>query len=212
MPDYPDKRITPSKPLEPAETPVSPGQAPRGFESYMQGTPSSSQQPPLQGTPTPMELAKQPPIAAAGDVSFASLGAQAKNAQDALGLIGQQLKTKNLQLKRSQSHLIRQKLSDAGRYIRSAGSKIGLNLQEPTLPPDMVGLARFISMVNSGQDQLVQVQKQLDKMAAQGANVNPAEMLSVQVKMGLAEQELNYTSLLLGKVIQSFTQILNTQL
>jgi flagellar hook-basal body complex protein FliE len=137
---------------------------------------------------------------------------QAKNVQDALGTISKQLKTKNLPLKRSQRHLVRQKLGDANNYIRSAASKLGLQPQADEIPPDMAGLSRFVAMVNSGQNQLVEVQQQLDRMASQGANVNPAEMLSVQVKMGLAEQELNYTSVLLGKVIQSFTQLLNTQL
>ena len=80
------------------------------------------------------------------------------------------------------------------------------------MPPGLSGVARFIAMINEGQDQLVQVQAQLKKMAASGANVNPGDMMSVQVKMGLAAQEIEYTSQLLGKVIQSVTQLLNTQL
>jgi len=37
-------------------------------------------------------------------------------------------------------------------------------------------------------------------------------MMAVQIKMGLAQQEIEYTSTLLSKVIQSVTQVINTQL
>ena len=46
----------------------------------------------------------------------------------------------------------------------------------------------------------------------QWEQLNPGEMMAVQVKMGLAQQEIEYTSTLLSKVIQSITQIINTQL
>jgi flagellar hook-basal body complex protein FliE len=80
------------------------------------------------------------------------------------------------------------------------------------MPPGVSGVARFIAMINDGQDQLAQVQAQLKKMSADGTSVNPGDMMSVQVKMGLAQQEISYTSTLLGKVIQSITQLMSTQL
>ena len=67
-------------------------------------------------------------------------------------------------------------------------------------------------MINDGQDQLAQVQEMLKKLSASGDSISPGDMMSIQVKMGLAQQEISYTSTLLGKVIQSITQLMNTQL
>ncbi len=80
------------------------------------------------------------------------------------------------------------------------------------MPSGLSGISRFIAMVNDGQDQLAEIQEQLKNMSAKGGQINPGEMMSIQVKMGLAQQEIEYSSTLLGKVIQSLTQIINTQL
>ncbi len=212
-PDKSPDRISPGKAPEPLEKPVPSGRPPTGFETHMQGPGGRL---PEGGTtpttgPTPMEMASTPPLATGG-LSFDSLLAQSGQMQDSLGTVGKQLGNKNLKLKRSQSHLVKQKLGDASSHIRASASKLGLTPQEAKLPPGLSGISRFIAMVNDGQDQLVQVQEQLKKMAAGGANVDPGMMLSVQVKMGLAQQEIQYTSTLLGKVIQSMTQLINTQL
>ncbi len=211
-PDKSPDRITPGKAPEPLEKPVPSGKPPEGFESYMQGTPQTQAgQPGAPTGPTPMDVARGPSISTSG-ISFNTLLAQSKQTQDSLGTVEQQLGDKNLKLKRSQSHLVRQKLSDTNGYIRAAGSKLGLQLQEGKLPAGMTGVSRFIAMINEGQDQLAQVQQKLNHMAASGVQMNVGEMLSVQVKMGLATQEIEYTSTLLGKVIQSITQLMNTQL
>ncbi len=214
-PDKSPDRITPGQSLGPTDKPITPGQAPAGFESYMQGagqakTPPPGTPPPTGG-PTPMDVARGPAISTAG-VSFDSLLAQAKTTQDTLGNVEKQVKDQKLKLKRSQTHLVKQKLGDANSYIRAAGSKLGLQLPEEKMPAGLSGLGRFIAMVNDGQDQIVKVQEQLKALSAKGQQVSPGDMMSVQVKMGLAQQELEYTSTLLSKVIQSLTTIMNTQL
>ena len=207
-PDKSPDRITPGQSPEPIGQPNLPKQAPSGFESYMQ----PQQSPGAPGGPSaPMGIPQAPPISTGG-VSFDSILAQSKTAQDSLGTVEQQLNDKNLKLKRSQNHLVRQKLGDANDYIRAAGSKLGANMPEQKMPPGMSGISRFIAMINDGQDQLVAVQQQLGSLAAKGEQLNPGEMMAVQVKMGLAQQEIEYTSTLLSKVIQSITQIINTQL
>jgi hypothetical protein len=212
-PDKSPDRITPGKPLDQVGKPVTPGGAPEGFESYMQGagtkTPSGTPQTP--GGPTPMNAVRPGNLPTAAP-TMDSLSMQAKNAHDTLGTVEKQLKDKNLQLKRSQSHLVRQKLGDANNYLRAAGSKLGTPPSQERNLAGLSGVSRFVAMINEGQDQLLQVQQQLHEMSARGANVSPADMMTIQVKMGLAQQEIEYTSTLLSKVIQSVTQIMNTQL
>lgn len=214
IPDKSPDRITPGKPAETVGPTVTPGQAPEGFESYMHGTPQANVPPgtpQATGSPTPANVPQGPAISTSG-ISFNTLLAQATTTQDSLGTVEQQLNDQNLRLRRSQSHLVRQKLGDASSYIRAANSKLGLEPGESKMPPGLSGISRFIAMVNDGQDQLSQAQQQLSKMASSGAQMTPGDMMSVQVKMALAQQEIDYTSTLLSKVIQSITQIINTQL
>lgn len=216
-PDRGPDKITPGQAPQSPDRPSVPLQGPSGFDQYMQGTAGGQAMPPgtnvpqAAGGPTPMDMVRGPQVSSAG-VSFDSILAQSKTAQDSLGTVESQLNDKNLKLRRSQSHLVRQKLGDANSYIRAAGSKLGAEMPEGKTTPGLNGIARFIAMVNDGQDQLVQVQQQLQKLSAQGTQMSPGEMLSVQVKMGLAQQEIEYTSTLLSRVIQGITQIINTQL
>ncbi len=205
--------ISPDPSIGSTGKPAIPGQPPEGFESYMQGAGKSATPPGAAAPngPTPMSIPQGPALSPAAP-SVDSIIAQANTVQDSLGTVGEQLNHKNLSLKRSQSHLVRQKLGDANSYIRAANAKIGVDSPEAKLPPGTSGISRFIAMVNDGQDQLVQAQDQLAKMAANGQQLTPGDMMAVQVKMSLAQQEIEYTSTLLSKVIQSITQIMNTQL
>ena len=207
-PDKSPDRIFGGKPLEPAGTTP---QAPKEFQSYMQGTPSAPKgQTPAEG-PTPMDITRGTSIQTAGP-SMDTLLAQARTAQDSLGTVKNQLNTPNLKLRRSQSHLLKNKLTDAQGYIRKAGGKVGVDSPAMKLPPGATALERFIAYANDGQDQLIQVQQRLKKMAADGQSLNAGEMLQVTVSMNLAQQEIEYSSTLLGKVIDSIKQIMNVQL
>ncbi len=208
-PDKSPDRIFGGKPLEPAGTTP---QAPKEFQSYMQGTPNAPRgQAPEAGGPTPMDITRGTAIQTAGP-SMDTILAQARTAQDTLGTVQRQLNTPNLKLRRSQSHLLKIKLTDAQGYIRQAGGKVGVDSGPMKLPPGATALERFIAYVNDGQDQLIQVQQRLKEMSAKGQQLNAAEMLSVTVKMNLAQQEIEYSSTLLGKVIDSIKQIMNVQL
>ncbi len=216
-PDNNPERIIPGKASEPVGQPIAPKPT-TDFESYMQGAPTKPSMPGTPGAPdgpaspiTGPGAMQGPKLSSAG-VSFNSLLSQVNTAQDSLGTVHKQLGDQKLKLKRSQTHLVRQKLSDANEQIRSSGTKLGANMPEPQISPGTLGVGRFIAMVNYGQDQLVAVQQQLQELSARGEQLNPADMLAVQVKMNLAQQAIEYTSTLLGKVIQSITQIINTQL
>ncbi len=210
-PDKSPDRISPGKAPEPFDQTISSGKTPSGFDSHMQGAGTKTPAQNAPTGPTPMDVARGAQMASSG-VSYDSILAQAGQAQDSLGTVEKQLNDKNLKLKRSQTHLVKQKLGDANGHIRAAASKMGLQIEEEKIPSGVDALGRFIAMVNDGQDQLAQVQEQLKKLSATGETINPGDMLAIQVKMGIAQQEIAYTSTLLGKVITSITQLLNTQL
>ena len=206
-PDGSPGRISPDKGVEPVQKPLT-QQTPTGFESYMKGT--AAPQPQAAGAPTPMDVAKGP--AFSGTPTFESIQAQTKTAQDTLGQVAQKLNDKNLKLKRSQALLVRQKLTDAQSHIRTVGSKIGIDAPPFKMPAGASGITKFLGWVNDGQDQLLAVQQKMSQMGADGKPISAADMLQMQVKMGLAQQEIEYTSALLTKVISTITQTINIQL
>lgn len=208
-PDATPSSISPGKAIEPAgTTPKAPGD----FSSYMEG--SSSQLGAGAGStsaPSPINIPQGPSIQT-GTPSMDTIQAQTKAAQDSLGVVGNQLSSSNLRLKRSQAHLLKNKLTNAQNLIRQSAAKVGVEQEPFSTPNGASAVGRFIAYVNDGQNQLVQVQQQLKKMASKGQQLNAAEMLTVTVKMNLAQQEIDYSTTLLGKVMDSIKQVMNTQL
>jgi hypothetical protein len=194
---------------------------PSSFENYMQGTASQPKgggmpaqaQAGTQGAPgtTPMELTR-PSIQTAGP-SYDTLLAQARTAQDGLGTIGQQLNEPNLKLKRSQSQLLKHKLQDTNGHIRAAGNRAGVSPPgEYKLPNAGSPVGRFLGMIGQGQDDLMAVQNQIKILSEKPESLQPGDMMFMQIKMSQAQQEIEFSSTLLGKVIDAIKQILNTQL
>ena len=203
-------RISPGKPLE-TESPLS---NPRtSFESHMQGETKGTMGAPGKAMSTPQtnqmgaasQLQGAPP-------TVDSVLIQTRNAQDGLGTISQQLNTPNLKLKRSQAHLLKTKLQDANGAIRDSSSKLGLENPEMKFPSSANPLSRFLAYVGDGQDRLNAVQHELKNISSSSAGVSPAKMLFIQVKINQAQQEIDYATTLLSKVIDSLKTILNTQL
>ncbi len=161
--------------------------------------------------PTPMEMSRTSTYQAAGP-TVNTLVEQARNAQDSLGTVQDQLATPNLKLKRSQAHLLRNKLGDANTYIRAAAGKLGIDTPPMKMATPGGPLERFMAYVNDGQDKMDSIQQKLKELAATNGELRAGDMLLVQVKMAQAQQEIEYSSTLLSKVIDSIKQILNIQL
>jgi flagellar hook-basal body complex protein FliE len=144
--------------------------------------------------------------------TFDSLLGQARSVQDGLGTVGQQLQTPNLKLKRSQAHLLKNKLQDTNEYINSAANKLDVETTPQKGDASASPVGRFLAYIGNGQDQMNAVQKKLEELSKTNGQIQPGDMLLVQVKMSQAQQEIEYSSTLLGKVIDSIKTIMNTQL
>jgi hypothetical protein len=145
--------------------------------------------------------------------TFDTLLAQTRTVQDGIGVVGQQLNDPNLKLKRSQSQLLKHKLQDANGHIRAAGDRIGVPSPDSRQPQEEAGpLGRFIGMLGQGQDDMAAVQNQIKYLSSHPDELQPGSMMYIQIKMAQAQQEIEFSSTLLSKVIDSIKQILNTQL
>jgi len=158
-----------------------------------------------------MEITRPSTMQTAGP-SIDTLLAQAKVAQDSLGTVQQQLNTPNLKLKRSQAHLLKNKLTDAQTYTRSVAAKLGVEAPPMQTPTGSGVLERFLGYVGDGQDQMAAVQNKLQEMASSNQQLNAADMMLVQAKMNIAQQEIEFSSTLLSKVISSITTVMGIQL
>lgn len=205
-------KINPNKALEPEQ--IIKEQPGTTFDSHMKrgAAPQSGQGAAgVTGSPTPLDLARTTTFQTAGP-SFDSLIAQAKGAQDTLGTVGKQLQNPNLKLKRSQTHLLRNKLTDATDHINAAGTKLGIDPAQIKPGPNGGHVERFLSYINAGQNQFIAIQAKLQEMSASGQQLNAGDMMLLQAKMGVAQQEIEYSSTLLSKVIDSIKQIMAIQL
>lgn len=178
------------------------------FEAQMQGGVAKQTGP---SAPTPAELTRG--AAVQGQPSIDSLVAQASVAQEGYGTVRQKLNTDNLTLRSSQQRLLGNKLSDAATHLQAANSKLGGEPAESSQRAAGGGpIARFLNMVGDGENQLKAVQEQLMKISKSGGEIRPADMLLAQIKMGQAQQEIEYSSVLLSKVIDAIKTTLNTPL
>jgi len=189
------------------------GQAPgTGFEAKMQGQPNFGAQTPTGVSgPTPMELANTSNIQR-GTPTFDSLMGQARSTQDGLGTVSNQLNYPNLKLNRPQTHLLKRHLQDANEHINKVAGQLGVNTPPPATGSGSNTIARFLTWVGQGQDTMQTVQTQLQQMSKNPDSINPADMILAQSKMNQASNEIQYSTMLLSKVIDSLKQILQTQL
>lgn len=205
----PDK-IDPRKAIEPsAPTRSQPGTE---FQSLMQKPEGSTPSAPMQGgtSPSPVELAK--PIQQNTTPTLTSLRSQTGFLQDSLGTVHDQINTPYLKLKRSQTQLLKGKLGDANMHLDGAVETLGAKAPAAKAPKQGGAMGRLMAYIDNGQAKLGAVQKKLDEMLKSNEEMNPAAMMLVQIKMGQAQQEIEYSSVMLSKVVDALKQLFNIQL
>ncbi len=201
--------------IEPKSIPTStPGVTPdkSSFQSEMEKPSSMPSMPQAPEGVSPMDLPRDLHIQTAGP-SIESLLAQANSAGGDLADIRKKLDTPNLKFKRQHQYLLRNKLLEANNHIRAAGNRMGAVMPDPAaIAHDANPIEKFIGYVTDGQNQMMAAKAQLQKINSNNKKLNPSELLLVQIKMSQAQQNLEYSSILLSKVIDIFKQTLNIQL
>ena len=178
----------------------------RSFSSYMeQQTPSSTN---TSSSVSPMDLARS--NVSTGAPTIESVNSQMNAASSALGDLQNKLNTPNLKLKPSQKYLLRNKLQEANQQIRQVAEKSGVDVGSPvnTLSRNNP-LGKFLSLISDGEIKLNQAQTSL---ASLKAPLSPAELLMMQFKLSRAQQEIEYSSVLLSKAVDDIKTIFNIQI
>jgi hypothetical protein len=202
-------RIAPSPAIAPGEERVTLGQP---FASYMQG-----------GQATPMTMAGKSALISPFDLPQAgtrlptatptheTVLAQANQAQSTLGDIETYLKTPGLKLKNSQKTVLKTKLKDANMNFRAGNEKLGAAIPEE--PRALSGpFGKFLSYLLDGQNQMEAAKSQLQGLKDKGQQLQPGDFLLIQLKLNKAQQELEYSSVMLANVVTAFKTLMQTQL
>jgi flagellar hook-basal body complex protein FliE len=140
---------------------------------------------------------------------------QANIAQNTLSTVHGQLSYPNLKLKASQKYLVKNKLMDANNHLRAANAKMGISPEATPVAAttkESGPIAQYLGYVTDGLNQLEAGKKELGRISAQGAKLSPAEFMLIQLKLNKAQQELDFTSAVLGKSIEGFKTIMNVQI
>ncbi|MBI2742963.1 MAG: hypothetical protein HYX48_03510 [Chlamydiales bacterium] len=183
------------------------------FSSYMEEAKSST----LGGT-TQTPLASPFDIAAGqtklpATPTLATITNQVSNAQSTLGDVNSYLSNSNLRLKQSSKYLLKNKLQDANTHIRTASTRLGAEPKEEEEMSAGTGpMSRFIGYVTNGQSLLNGAKQRLAQMQEKGDNMKPADFLLIQVQLNLAQQSLEYSSVVLSKAMDDVKMLLNVQL
>ncbi len=186
----------------------------QSFSSFMQQPEAGSTASQLSKThmPSPFDLA-QGTRPMAGTPNIDTLLGQIQLGQNTMSNIQNQLSYPNLKLKASQRYVIKNKLSDAGTNLRAASARMGMPAQEGTSPVKGSGpLVQFLQYVTDGMNQMESAKQQLNNLKNKGQNLTPGDFLLIQIKLNKAQQELDFTSVMLSKAVEDFKMLMNVQL
>ena len=212
--NVPDKipGVDPTKPMRDVAQGQDEQQRAQSFDQYMQES-GQTQGPNQTGAPSPLDLAAEGRNIQTAPPTLQSLQTQSESAANLLSDLENNLNTKNLKLKSPQRYLLNTKLNEANKNIRKAGEGAGAQMTEP-----MTNLGRknpitkFLGMVQDSQTNLAETQKQLASISASGKPLQPGKLLLIQVKLSKAQQQLEYSSVVLSKAVDDMKMLFNIQL
>lgn len=210
-PTNPTERLDGIKPI--GEDRGAPGQLPTSsFQSYMEA-PAKNPLAQAQGsTLSPFDLGHGKTTMTASP-TLDTLVSQTKMAHTSLGDISAQLSTPNLKLKQSQKLLLRNKLTEANTHLRSASATMGAEVpKEKIVPPGAGPVQKFLGYVSDGQTMMDSAIQQLASLKDKQGTLTPGDFLLIQLKLNKAQQEIEYSSVLLSKVIDDMKTLMNIQL
>jgi hypothetical protein len=203
-PDIPPfGKIEPSKSLE-QETQTKPDT--KAFESLMQ-----KETEPTKSQVSPMQLAQlqQSGVASTPESLLGQVNSTAIQMDD----IRNRLNTPDLTLKNSHQKLLNSKLTEANEHLQKASEYLGAEEINPTqLPDDVTPVAKFLGYLTDGQNRLLAAKQQLSSISAKGGELHPSEMMLIQINLSQAQQEIEFSSVLLSKVTDALKQTLSIQL
>lgn len=141
-----------------------------------------------------------------------SIKAEAKNAISQIEQVKNQLSQTQTEIKPSYNTLLRNRLTHVDDNLKIALSKAGVEHPSPSPQVNSSegahGVHRFINLLSNSQNQLEVLVNQL---GAHEGRLSPADMLTIQIKVGYVQQQIELFTNLLNKALESTKTIMNVQ-
>lgn len=207
--------MTPGNPIRPDQIdPLRSIQPTQETEEGMGGNfaemmqPGSTKMSPSQA-PSPMNIL--PGTNPVSGPSYETMQKGLQVSQNQLSDMQAQAQTPNLRIKPQDNTLLTKNMTNANENLRTVNTKIGV---DPGPHPKALDgpLGKFVGLINDGSNQISSAKQQLSKISSDPTSLNPAEMLLVQVKINQAQQQIEFSSILLSKVVDDFKQLMNIQI
>lgn len=146
--------------------------------------------------------------------SAEQLVAQTQSVVNQIDTLKHTLSKPDLEIKNSVRTLLNNKLSHVDDNLRVALDKAGLEYT----PPEAVAAAsenpiqHFLGLLTHSQYQLEHLANDVQLMHANRAEITPANMLLIQIKVGFIQQEMEFFTSVLTKSLESTKTIMNVQI
>lgn len=119
----------------------------------------------------------------------------------------------HVEIKNDYKQILRNKLEHVDESLKIALDKAGVEYVAP-IAAEQSGntpIERFMNLLTQGQEQLGQLGGQLQKLGNTRENINPANLLMVQMKVNYIQQELEFFTSVLNKALEGTKTIMNVQ-
>jgi regulator of replication initiation timing len=116
----------------------------------------------------------------------------------------------------SYQHLMHNRLTHIDDNIKVALSKAGVEYKD-VMPvanlnnTQMNPLDRFLGLVTHGQYQLEHLSSTIGELGKNGQPISPVDMMRMQIKVGIIQQEIELFTGLLNKALESTKTLMNVQ-
>ncbi|MCE2982864.1 MAG: hypothetical protein LW832_04775 [Parachlamydia sp.] len=126
-----------------------------------------------------------------------------------------QLRTTTSEIKPSYQTLLRNRLTHIDDNLKIALSKAGVEYTPPPAQAAQINSAnpieRFIGFLSTSQYQLEHLGQIIDHLNLTKAQLTPANMLALQIKVSYVQQQMELFTSLLNKALESTKTIMNVQ-
>jgi len=126
-----------------------------------------------------------------------------------------QLSASQADIKPSYQNLLRNRLTHVDDNLKIALSKSGVEYAPPPAQVAQINssnpIERFIGLLSSSQYQLEHLHGIIDQLSLTKAQLTPANMLALQIKVSYVQQQMELFTSLLNKALESTKTIMNVQ-
>lgn len=116
-----------------------------------------------------------------------------------------------MDIKTSYQSLLKNRLSHIDDTLKIALSKVGLEQSAAEIKRTTNPIEMFLNYLSHGQDQLGKIGDTVNRMQSKGLNLNPVDMLAIQVNMHQIQQQLEFCTNCLNKALESTKTLMNVQ-